>query len=224
MPAWSLGVPEPYQARRVRCAERMDRPGLPRAERAEALRGLERLNRWPGQRGPLLRAIQGLLGPPGPRRRLIELGAGSGHLSAWLQLQLQRRGQRVEVLPTDRRSSRGVRRLDALARSLPEADVYFSNLLLHHLDDAELSRSLEAQARASRLGLAHYDLQRHWAHYYGAALLLPLASMPAIVREDGLRSIQQGYHRSELRALASRVPGARLSWHFPCRWMLTWRR
>lgn len=224
MPVWSLAALRAFRSQRVRSVERMDQRGLPKAERDAALAGLDRLSAWPGQRGPLLAALQRLLGrPSAQRRRLIELGAGSGHLSAWLQGRLRSRGHRLDVVATDRRGARGVKALDALG-PLPKADIYFSNLLLHHLDDRDAAKSLQAQARASRLGLAHYELQRHWAHYYGAAALLPLARMPAIVQGDGLRSIQQGYHRAELAALAAGLPGASVHWRFPCRWLLTWRR
>jgi hypothetical protein len=112
-----------------------------------------------------------------------------------------------------------------LQAKLPEADLYYSNLFLHHLPDAALPPLFARQAKASRLGFAHYDLQRHWAHFYGASLRIRLARLPRINWTDGLRSIQQGYTRAELSALAAQgVQGARLRWCLPCRWLLTWKR
>jgi hypothetical protein len=227
MPAWSLAAPEwVYRFRRLRRQERMDQSGLPDAERQRALEGLERIGTWWGQRQPLLGAIGSLLGAPGRRRlRLIEVGAGSGHTAAWVSAQLALRGYRAEVLPTDLRPVEGVRRLDALKGRLPDADLYYSNLFLHHLPDAALPPLFARLARASRLGFAHFDLQRHWLHFYGASLRLGLGGLPRINWTDGLASIQQGYTRAELEALAAQgVPGAELRWCLPFRWMLTWKR
>jgi len=227
MPAWSLAAPSwAYTARRRRQRELMDRPGLPAAERAVALAGLDRLSAWPGSRGPLLAGVLDLLGAPdGRRKRLVELGAGGGALARWLEGSLIRAGHRAQVLDTDLLPAPGVRRLDALAGRLPLADVYYSNLLLHHLADAGARRLLERSARSSALGCLHLDLQRHWLHYYGAMALLRAAGLPPINQTDARLSIQQGYTRRELLDLARGWgPAAALSWHFPFRWRLAWKR
>jgi hypothetical protein len=203
----------------------MDAAGLAPDERQAALDGLDRIGRWPGQRGPILRALASRLGRPQPGlRRLVEVGAGSGQLARWLAERLAARGHRVEVLPTDREAAPGVARLDAVAGTLPEADVYYSNLLLHHLEDGDAQAMLRRQASACRLGLLHFDLQRHPIHFYGARVILAAAGMPAIIRQDAASSIQQGFTRAELLALAAPLPGAGVHWQCPFRWMLAWRR
>jgi hypothetical protein len=224
MPAWSSAVPEPYRFRRVRSVELMDLPGLPARERALALQGLDRITGWPGQRGPLLRALKRLLGAPtGRRLKLVEVGAGTGQTARWLQAELRAAGYRAELRATDLFPLPGVQKLDALKKNLPEADVYFSNLFLHHLPDAGIPAMFKAQARASRLGVVHFDLQRHWMHYIGARLALRWAHR--INQIDGLRSIQQAYTRAELAALAQEaLPGFRLRWTPPFRWILTWKK
>lgn len=226
MPAWSLAAPDwVYRFRRLRRPERMDQADLPAAERRAALDGLERVAAWPGQRGPILEALLGLLGPPHGRRwRLVEVGAGNGNLARWLGAQLGARGHRVELLATDLTPAPGVRHLDAVRGRLPEADVYYSNLMLHHLPDAAVTTMLERQARACGRGLLHFDLQRHWAHFYGALALFAATGMPPIIRHDGMRSIQQGFSRAELRALARPLGGVRVDWTAPFRWRLSWRR
>jgi hypothetical protein len=204
----------------------MDRPGISKAERDVALAGLDRLSAWPGSRAPLLGSVRALLGPPdGKRRRLVELGAGGGALSRWLARSLAGLGYRAEVLATDRVGAPGVRRLDALAGRLPAADLYFSNLVLHHPPDAGVRRLLERSAQASARGCVHIDIQRHWLHYYGAMALLKLAGLPRINRADARLSIQQGYTRREWLGLARGLgEGAEATWQFPFRWRLAWKR
>jgi len=156
MPASSLAGSRPgYQFRRVRSTEWMDEAGLDPALRAEALKGIERIGTWPGQRRPLLREILGLLGPPSKGLKLIEVGAGSGHLSRWVAQELSKRGYDAEVLPTDLHAHPGVGQLDCLDPQLPEADLYFSNLLLHHLKDEEASGMLSLLASKASLGFVH---------------------------------------------------------------------
>jgi hypothetical protein len=227
MPAWSLAAPEwVYRPWRVRRTEWMDRPGLPKSERDAALAGLERLSAWPGTRGPLLSSVRKLLGPPDrKRRRLVELGAGGGSLSRWLAASLEGLGYRAEVLATDLVAAPGVRKLDALSGRLPAADLYFSNLLLHHLEDDGVRRLLERSAGASARGSVHLDLQRHWIHHYGAMAMVALAGLPRINRVDARLSIQQGYSREEWMGLARGLgPGAEAGWQFPFRWRLAWKR
>ena len=204
----------------------MDADDLPAWEHALALQGLEKISKWWGQRQPLLIAIEQLLGPPPSKPlRLVEVGAGSGDSARWLEHQLQLRGYRAKVIATDLRPAPGVRRLDALRGRLPKADIYYSNLFLHHLPDAALAPLFSRLAGASRIGFAHFDLQRHWAHFYGASALIRLAGLPRINWVDGLRSIQQGYGRTELQAFANAgVKDAKLSWIGPFRWKLTWKR
>jgi hypothetical protein len=204
----------------------MDSAGLDPVERQAALDGLRTISTWPGQRGPILRALAELLGRPKPGiRRLIEVGAGSGHLSQWVASRLRALGHTVEVLATDLEATGGVTQMDALSTALPEADIYFSNLMLHHLEDADVQTMFQRQAAVSRVGVLHYDLHRHWAHFYGARFLLKAGGLPEIVRSDGATSIQQGFSRRELRALAEpALPKARITWHFPFRWLLTWKR
>jgi hypothetical protein len=204
----------------------MDLFGLAEAERQEALLGIERISHWPGQRAPLLNTLQRILGPPGPKRlKLIELGAGSGHLARWISGELAARGYDAEVLATDLVAHAGVKKLDCLKGTLPAADLYYSSLLLHHLKDEEVARMLRLQAAKARLGFVHFDLQRNLLHFYLAKILTRLGGFHRINQVDALRSIQQGYIRSELKALSSAAGLASdIRWSFPFRWLLSWKR
>jgi hypothetical protein len=230
MPAssWEGFKPPPYRRTRVRVREWMDEPGLDPALHAEALRGIEATSHWWGQRKPLLREIIRVLGAGRPaagpyaarRFKLIEVGAGSGHMSRWIEGELKARGFDAEVLATDLVPGPGVEKLDCREETLPEADIYFSNLMLHHLQDWEAVRMLRHQFKASRLGVIHFEIQRHFLHYYAAKS--QLGSLPRINQVDALLSIQQAFSRAELRALpqAAGIP-YRLRWSLPFRWLLT---
>ncbi|MES2201019.1 MAG: hypothetical protein V4498_02080 [candidate division FCPU426 bacterium] len=127
----------------------------------------------------------------------------------------------MELLATDRVAGPGVLGVDCLdPKKLPDADLYFSNLLLHHLEDGDLAKMFEIQRRKARLGFAHYDLHRHVLHYYAAMFALRFSGLHPILLHDGLRSIQQGYTRSDLGVLA---PMASIHWRFPFRWLVSWR-
>jgi hypothetical protein len=200
----------------------MDLPELLPEEREAALQGIQTISTWFGQRQPLLQAILKLAGPP-RRLRLLELGAGNGHMARWISSELSARGYQAEVLATDLLAHGDVQALDALDPALPEADLYYSSLLLHHLPDADLSAMLRLQASKASLGFVHFDLQRSWLHFHLAKLRIALAGLHRVNQIDALLSIQQGYSRAELAALAQGL-GAELRWSLPFRWLMTWRR
>jgi hypothetical protein len=187
--------------------EAMDNPDLDPALREQALEGLGRLRRIFLRPGPLLRAIVRILPPPSNRTlRLVELGAGSRELSAWLTRALERTGRRVEMVPTDRIAAPGVRAFDCTAASgWLDADMFFSNLLLHHLSVDEIRRSLRMQAQHARYGSVHLDLVRTGLSYYLSRLFLPLLRYPRIIQSDGLLSIQAAFTAMEMRGLAEGI-------------------
>ena len=204
--------------------EAMDRSDLDPAFRQQALAGLARLRRIFLRPGPLLRAIVRILPPPGNRTlRLVELGAGSGELSVWLGRALERTGRRVEIVPTDRFAAPGVRAFDCTAASgWLDADMFFSNLLLHHLSVDEIRRSLRMQAQHARSGSVHMDLVRTGLSYYLTRIFLPLLRYPRIIQSDALLSVQAAFTVAELRGLANGIcVGSEIRWIPPFRQILT---
>ncbi len=219
-----LRAPLVYRSLRLRRMEAMDDPGLDPALRETALRGLESIAAWPGQRRPILETLlrwTGGLPERGRTLRVVELGAGSGHLSRWLAGEMAARGIRAEWIPTDARPQPGVAALEmADEKAYPDADIFLSNLVWHHLPDEVLCASVRAMEARARIGWMAYDLHRHWLHYYGARLAL--GRLPAILRFDGALSIQQGYRREELERLLARAGcgEAEIRWCFPFRWLV----
>jgi hypothetical protein len=187
--------------------EAMDRPDLDPALREESLAGLERLRGIFLRPGPLLAALVRILPPPSSRTlRLVELGAGTGELSARLGRALERTGRRVEMVATDRIGSPGVRAFDCAGTDgWTDADLFFSNLLLHHLGVDEIRQSLGMQARHARSGSVHLDVVRSGLSYYLTRVFLPLLRYPRINQSDALLSIQAAFRTAELRALADGI-------------------
>src|SRR5262249_54165275 len=105
-------------------------------------------------------------------------------------------------------------------------DVLMCSLFLHHLDDAAARALLERMGReAARLVLVN-DLVRGWPGLVLAQVGTRLLSRSAVVRVDGPRSVRAAFTRAELKALAEEagLRGATVSWRWPWRMLLTWRR
>jgi len=205
----SLPRPWRFAPGRTMGSEAMDRPDLDPRLRAESLDGLRRLRATFLGPEPLLSALVGIL-PPGTGRtlRLVELGAGTGDLSAWIGSSLRHRGLRVEMVATDRVGAPGVSVFDcSAAGGWMDADLYFSNLLLHHLQVDEIRRSLGCQARHARLGSVHLDLVRGPALYYLTRIFLPLLGYPRINQSDALLSVQAAFSVEEMASLGAPFRG-----------------
>lgn len=211
-----------YRFERVRQAEEMDKPGLDPEVHEIALKGLEQIAGWPGQREPLFRRVAQMAQRAGRPVRIVELGAGSGHLCRWMDGRFKEMGLEAEVIATDLHAAPGVLAADATKpRTWPRADIYFSNLTLHHLDDRLVVDLMKNMTARAPLGWLAFDLQRHWLHYIGARAAMSARGMHPILLNDGARSIQQGFTRKDLKDLAGKA-GLKLeiTWHFPFRWLV----
>jgi hypothetical protein len=103
-----------------------------------------------------------------------------------------------------------------------DADLFFSNLLLHHLRVDEIRRSLGMQALHARSGAVHLDLVRTGLSYYLSRLFLPLLRYPRIIQSDALLSIQAAFSTAEMRALSDGIcVGSEIRWIPPFRQILT---
>jgi len=203
---------------RVPRREHLDRPDIADSEKRLSYADLETVSRMPFQLGPLERAVARLAArarkAPGPLR-LVELGAGTGRIGLRIAERLARRGLEVELLSTDisrsmlpdARSGPGlvVRpvRLDVVSDPLPEADVIFTNLLIHHLSDSQAAALFRNMRRAARLGGAVFDLDRNAFAFHFLRLFFPVWSRSPISPADALISVQQAFRVEELRALAA---------------------
>jgi len=187
----------------------MDRTDLDPTLRDQALQGLQRLRRIFLRPGPLLEAIDRTLPTSNGRTfRLVELGSGTGTLCDWIGSELRRRGRRVEMVATDKMEAPGVERFDGASQGgWKDADLFFSNLFLHHLAEGDIRQSLARQFQHSRLGYIHLDLVRGAVSYYLTRVFMPLLGYSRIIQSDGLLSIQAAFVAKELEAVAREDSG-----------------
>jgi len=219
----------------------MDDPALDAHRHVQALRGLERINRWSRAASILWPPIRDAASRrPGRSIRVLDVATGAGDLPIALWRLARRHRVPLSIDGCDvspraiehakRRASElgaeaGFLPLDALSGALPEGyDVVMSSLFLHHLDEAAavglLRRMREA---AGKLVLAN-DLVRSplglGLAYAGTRLL----SASPVVRVDGVRSVRAAWTVDEIGAMAARagLDGATVSRRWPCRFLLRW--
>ena len=194
--------------------EALDAPGAHPALVETTLRDIVRVNVLLGGRAAAAFGLERLLEgvAPGPRRTLLDVGAGSGDLAGYLVRRAARRGVTLAPLTVERHpvAARLCRRAGLVSvmgdgGQLPLADrsvdVALASQLLHHLERRSAVTLLRELSRVARLGVIVADLRRHAV----AAIGIWLASFPLglhpVTRQDGVTSVRRGYTRGELEQL-----------------------
>ena len=220
--------------------EILDDPSIPTEEMKRSLADLWLVNRaWGGSRAierKILRHSRS-----GDRRRLVvlDIGAGSGHVSRRLAHRLRAAGLEAVVIASDlqwRHLAAGRRMMDgdpppavcADAFALPfrdgAVDWVVSSLMLHHFSPDQNELLLGRLARVARAGLALLDLRRHLLPLVFVSSAGRLVFRTRISVDDGKASVRQAYTPEEASAFAARaLPGARVERVFPYR-LLVFRR
>lgn len=159
--------------------------------------------------------------PPPAAISLLDLGAGTGEMAAFIAAELRGCGYAVRPIALDRMPSHlsavaGPAGLAADALRLPfpatAVDLVTCNLFLHHFHDSPgdpaATRLLREMARVARHAILINDLERAWIPY--AAIRLLSLRFSRITRHDGPRSVAQAYTLPELHRLAAAaLPGWR---------------
>jgi len=231
-----------FLSQRRREPEIMDQPDLDPVLHVQALQGLARIN-W-------LSASAGILWPPlldlarrqSRTLRVLDLATGGGDVPRRLWRRAQRAAVALQFEGCDlspvavahattnaRRSGANVRFFvhDVLQGPLLEGyDVLMSSLFLHHLDDESALMFLQRLRRQATCMVLVNDLVRSMPGYVLARVGSRLLSRSAVVHTDGPLSVQAAFTRAELRTLAQQaeLQGATVSWRWPWRMLLTWRR
>ena len=213
--------------------ELLDDPDFPVEELALYFDDLELVDRlWGNSRflaGHIEKHLKGANGVP---ITVLDVGAGSGHVSSRLAGRLRHKGRRARVVALDLQWShlaagrahngRTTACAAADAFELPfddeSADWIVSTLFLHHFSPDENIRLLRELSRVARRGFALMDIRRHriLLSFFRIAGRLGLGCPAAL--EDGIASVRQAYTVEEARDIARRaVPGARVRRVFPYR-------
>jgi 2-polyprenyl-3-methyl-5-hydroxy-6-metoxy-1,4-benzoquinol methylase len=231
-------------ARRERIPELMDDPGLDPGEHRRALAGLARVNRVSGSADVLWPALARLARgfPPGRPVRVLDVATGSGDVPVGLWRKAKAAGIPLAVDGCDI-SSTAVRLAarnaelagapgrffvqDAIRDPLPPGyDVVTCSLFLHHLSEADAVTLLRRMADAAGALVLVNDLARSAFNYLAVWVACHALTRSRVVRYDGPASVRSAFTPREAVALARRagLTGAAARRHFPCRYLLRWRR
>ena len=229
---------------RNRQSEWMDQDGIDAAAHGLALQGLRRINAISGAVGCLFRPVQALAVALGSDRplRILDVACGGGDNTIALAERCRRSGLAVQVDGCDR-SAQAVAiasghgagppkgssffQADVLVDPLPaDYDVMVCSLFLHHLEDTDAVELLRRLGQSSRHLVLVNDLIRSPLGYGLAWVGCRLLSRSPIVHFDGPVSVQGAFRMDEAVDLADRagLRGARLTRHWPERFLLSWRR
>jgi 2-polyprenyl-3-methyl-5-hydroxy-6-metoxy-1,4-benzoquinol methylase len=224
-------------------SEMMDQPGLDPALHAQALQGLACINRISRSDAILWPSLKRLLKHTNPAPlRVLDIATGGGDVALKLLGRAQRRGlplkfdacdvsPRAVALATEAAERAGlplnVFQHDVIAQGVPDGyDVVMCSLFLHHLDCPEALGFLRASRLAAGVAVLVNDLLRTRAGYFLAHLGPRLLTRSEIVHTDALLSVGAAFTRAEVLTLAEEagMTGARLTRHWPERFLLEWRR
>lgn len=230
-------------SRRRKQPELMDDPALSPAAHAQALRGLERINRWSSSAQILWPPILELARQAGPAGlRLLDVASGGGDVPIQLWREAQRHGVKLHIEGCDRsdhavafaqaaaRAAGAEVRfftLDALRQPIPRGyDILTCSLFLHHLDDGDVKPFLQNMAAAAGQLVLVNDLLRGLPGLLLAYVGTRLLSRSPIVHVDGPLSVRAAFTLDEVRTLAQEagLHGATVAWRWPWRFLLSWRR
>jgi len=221
----------------------MDQPGLDAREHRQALTALGRANAVSRTVGVIWPAIrQAARAVEGTPLRILDVASGGGHVAVGLARRAALDGVAVEITGYDL-SALAVDYARALAAGAGAtsvrfavadvtngpwpavADVVVCCLFLHHLADEEAVALLRRLKSAARQLVVVSDLRRSRTGSLLAWMGCRLLSRSRVFHVDGPRSVAAAFTTAEARALADAagLAGARVTEHWPQRWVLTWR-
>lgn len=226
-------------SQRRRTPEWMDSPQLPAHLHRQALRGLERINRWSRTTPLFWHQLVPLLDGHSLDRplRVLDVATGAGDLprtlNDWatkLRIPVQVDGCDLSPFAIEHARRHAARAHspdsyfvhDVIRDGIPEGyDVILSALFLHHLSRDQALNLLHDAARRARLVLIS-DLERSWPGLSMAWLGTRLLTRSPVVRVDGPLSVRAAFTLDEVSALADKAGWRQIEIqrHWPCRYLL----
>jgi ubiquinone/menaquinone biosynthesis C-methylase UbiE len=217
-------------------AEFFDTPGLSGAERAEAFRELDRLNRLFKFSHPFVSRLPSWLGKKRCEKlEILDVGAGTGLLGERLAAWARRRGwdwrfTNLDANPVHLNSGNAAKTVTGSALELPFADGSFdlvvASQMTHHLTDEQVVRHWREAWRVTRDAMFICDLHRNAGLYVMLWVSMRLMRTSRTLREDGLISVRRGFRRTEWRELAAHaeIPNAEVWLYYGTRIVLQARK
>jgi len=193
----------PVARERLILPEKLDH--APPAEALANLEDLVRINRYFGAYG-ILRGMMRSVARPDERFSVLDVGAASGDMGA----ALRRSYPRARVVALDHRevhlTAAAPPKLAADAFRLPfgpaSFDFVFSSLFLHHFSNEQVVELLASFRSLARRAVLIIDLDRGPFAYHFLPMTRWLFRWRSITLNDGPISVQAGFKKNELAALA----------------------
>lgn len=224
---------------RKRVPEIMDDPELDFQVHAEALRGLEKLNRISNSAESLWNEIEPLAKEKHPLR-VLDIATGAGDIPIALMKRAQKANFNIEIVGSDisadalkyastMAQQQNVQiefvKLNVFDDSLPPGfDVIMTSLFTHHLDPGDVTMLLQKMKAAADKKVLVNDLVRSEISYALVWLGTRLLTRSPVVHFDGPVSVNASYTNAELLNLAE-VAGLEKAFIKscpPCRQLLVW--
>lgn len=205
-----------FSPQRRRGTEYLDAPDVPSALRQRSHRDIALANVVFGGRRALRLALREAASSLPPNCIVLDVGAGIGAGSRWIQRCLAESGITATVVALDidpaLAKASALPALCASATRLPirsgSVDLVVCSLLLHHFADDALSSALCELNRVAKTAVLVADLRRSWIAAGGLWLCSFLLGFHPVSRHDGVVSVLRGFTANELQQLVSATTGA----------------
>ncbi|MCC6153441.1 MAG: methyltransferase domain-containing protein [Candidatus Hydrogenedentes bacterium] len=215
------GILPPWTNVRVRCVEPelMDRQDLDSTLRQQALAGLRRINFFSLTVQHLWRPIQDFARTANRPVRVLDIASGGGDVVLGLSRRARRARLPIEVHGCDlnpeavnqanaRATSLNTEAkffvCDVMANPVPKSyDIITNTLFMHHFEDHDARRVLEAIRAAQPKRVIVSDLARSTLGFLLAQLACYTLTRSYVVHYDGPRSVAAAFTAPEFSALAN---------------------
>ena len=205
----------------------------------QALRGLQRLNRWSGNAALAWRPIRELAREQGTDRlRVLDMATGAGDIPISLWIAARQHGLELEIDAVDvsatalafaaencQAAGAEVRlfQLDALQDSMDQSyDLVMCSQFLHHFSADQAEEIIRKMVCLATSRVVIVDLVRSPLNWLTVWVASHTLSRSPVVHFDGPQSIRAAYTISEMSTIAQRAALTKfeIRKHWPCRFVL----
>ena len=205
----------------------------------ESLKQIETVNRLTLGYRPLLGWVDRQLSPSEPGSvAILDVGCGRGDLLRRIWSLARKKQVTVRLTgididpwssPAARQSTPGYMDVDYRTGNVVgmniEADFIVCSHVTHHMKHAELVVFIQWLEAHARRGWYISDLHRHVISFILAKMVLFLAPVSSMIRNDGAVSVARAFTENDWREILKEagVP-AQIRWHFPFRYGVARRK